>query len=810
VEIHGSGVGDGSATFKWSRENGSVVAKWLGQNEDGDQLTVSSTGRDQVLGFKAGDWIELTDDTRELCGRPGEMVMISAVEGNTLTIDTSGIEIEDFPTNPKVRRWDSEGLVDVEVPATNGGWLPLENGVEIKFESDGRYRAGDYWLIPARTSLGDVIWPKSENVDSPQPLFRSPHGIDHHYCSLALIDFDDMDDAKALADCRPTFPQETEIISLYYVSGTGQEIKPDASPLDLPDPLIVGVSQGKLPMANRKVKFEIIEGGNGQLDGAASPVTVLTDADGLAECVWTLDPDHLTYPVQQVRATLRDDEDEIVHLPIYFHARFNTAEQVYYDPAECSTLDGITNVQDAIDELCKNIGGGCTIPVQPGTDLYKELSELPAGGDCCLCLLPGVHEIAADIISDPLMSVKLVGCGRTSIVSLTGGANLSLTAQQLRLQDINFQFTGSPPKQETMTLAGEAIISGCIFERSSGDINSPPLLLVRPGGTALWVNTLRFKDNRMAARVPVDTLLGFLAPPETLGLPEISEALARLADKDQTEDKPGYVAELNATVSLIEGLSFEDRYNWYKARPKTEINQSFSGWRRIILLRFYELLAPDTINTPALRGGLDEVFTEFTYWDALTLDPRVWGWIEDNAIEGNVTLLNEADPRPLVWTSEYDDVCKQGLEGYAGHDWLSLGEETLSLEGNDLAAVRSSAYEFMKRPHGGDTVIDTLLMGTLPCEWGDEPPTTPGYKSLSVRNNLFHSRGNSFICGSLRMSDNEFPVGLDLDQVVAYVLGYYGTFTGNMAPQMSNLVVRATIEKLLRDEKQAGNLLAIR
>src|SRR5215831_6720481 len=60
VEIHDGGP-PGQATFKWSRENGSIVASvtaW--PSGAGDQVTVNSVGRDAVLGFAAGEWVELS------------------------------------------------------------------------------------------------------------------------------------------------------------------------------------------------------------------------------------------------------------------------------------------------------------------------------------------------------------------------------------------------------------------------------------------------------------------------------------------------------------------------------------------------------------------------------------------------------------------------------------------------------------------------------------------------------------------------------------------------------------------------------
>jgi hypothetical protein len=212
VEIHQAGP-VGTATFKWSRENGSIATGWTGQNVN--DLTVSAPGRDSVLGFAGGQWIELTDDAHELTGQPGTLVKLLKVEGQVLTIDAGtaigSVQFSDFPNNPKIRRWDqpagSAGALTVEVPATNDGFLALEDGVEVKFEAGATYRAGDYWLIPARTITGDIDWPRdSANAYLPQP----PNGIRHHYCRLALARFTD-ETWQVVEDCRPPFPSLSTI-----------------------------------------------------------------------------------------------------------------------------------------------------------------------------------------------------------------------------------------------------------------------------------------------------------------------------------------------------------------------------------------------------------------------------------------------------------------------------------------------------------------------------------------------------------------------------------------------------------------------
>jgi hypothetical protein len=215
VEIHSVNK-NGEATFKWSRENGSVVVRLL-ETRDND-LIVSGI-RDTEKGFQAGDWVELTDDNKELRSEPGVMVQLSKVEGDVLTIDplTASDTVEANVgnlKNPKVRRWDQKQAGEITlrngaVPVTESasGWMRLEHGLEIQFQPSGdtknSYHTGDYWLIPARVATGDIEWPG--DAENPEALL--PHGTVHHYAPLAFVN-DTVTDLRkefpAQANCSPT------------------------------------------------------------------------------------------------------------------------------------------------------------------------------------------------------------------------------------------------------------------------------------------------------------------------------------------------------------------------------------------------------------------------------------------------------------------------------------------------------------------------------------------------------------------------------------------------------------------------------
>lgn len=190
------------AGFKWSRDNGSVAFEWLDTN--GDDLIVAGV-RDLEHGFAANQWVELTDARRERLGLAGTLVRLQTVEGDCLTVDpstaTGSLNRSDFSPSPRLRRWDHVALSPAEAGAGEvAGVMPLrpdepvelEAGIMIQFtkpEVGGPfYRGGDYWLIPARAAIGDILWPQEAAPGgSTTPAFRPPHGINHVFAPLGVI-----------------------------------------------------------------------------------------------------------------------------------------------------------------------------------------------------------------------------------------------------------------------------------------------------------------------------------------------------------------------------------------------------------------------------------------------------------------------------------------------------------------------------------------------------------------------------------------------------------------------------------------------
>lgn len=190
-------------TFKWSRENGSIVT---GCKNEGGKLIV-----DNPRDFTPNDWVELINDEQESRGEPGIIAKLISIDGNELSLASmpnrpAGLpDEEEWPT--KVRRWDMrDDIVAVTESTGETGWIALDNGIQIQFQpainnEHHTYRSGDYWLIPARTATTTGVEWLAETV-------APPHGIEHHYAPLAVLSPATAATANGLwtiQDCRCSF-----------------------------------------------------------------------------------------------------------------------------------------------------------------------------------------------------------------------------------------------------------------------------------------------------------------------------------------------------------------------------------------------------------------------------------------------------------------------------------------------------------------------------------------------------------------------------------------------------------------------------
>ncbi|WP_426105198.1 DUF6519 domain-containing protein [Massilia sp. TSP1-1-2] len=453
VEIHDDGS-QTSLRYKWSRNNGflaSKVVRWLG-SPIADECEVDSIGRDATLAIVARCWLEFFDDNHELLGLSGTLVRVLKTAGNVVTLDlasaTGSLDQALFLQNPRVRVWEDWGDMTLAAPGAAGGWVELEDGVEIKFTS-GSYRMGDYWTIPARTASADIEWPREP---SGQSAFIGPQGVLRAFARLAMLSAAG-GTWSVLSDCRSLFPALSELTNLVYVGGDGQEIMPDfLDPANnlLPSPLEVGVFNGQYPVAGAALRFTASDGffpGGGKVEIAT------TAATGIAAIGWTLDANVLD---QRVTVELLEAGQTAPgkFASVHFSARLLVAAQVAYDASKCADLAaaGVSNVQDAIDVLCtRTHGGGCCVTVGkegsfPTLDVALRTLLEQEKSDICICLLPGEHHLGESGIDQQAPGLKLLihGAGRASRLMFDGQELNFLGMQALTLRDFDLINTGVP------------------------------------------------------------------------------------------------------------------------------------------------------------------------------------------------------------------------------------------------------------------------------------------------------------------------------------------------------------------------------
>jgi hypothetical protein len=229
VEIHLTGPAwDGeeytkstAATFKWSRDNGSVIFPI--SKLEGSVATLGHLGQDDRRGLKVGQWVEVMDDELALRSEAGPFLQIEAIDlvekivtlSNPEDVQLPAYTIND-PRHPLLRRWDGdEGLTLIKEADTDQDWIDLEDGIRIQFQlaqvsSSHKYRAGDYWLIAGRSTTGDILWPTEKGTAGKLlPLALPPHGIAHHYAPLAIISVNATGQVTVASDCRCIIKEAT-------------------------------------------------------------------------------------------------------------------------------------------------------------------------------------------------------------------------------------------------------------------------------------------------------------------------------------------------------------------------------------------------------------------------------------------------------------------------------------------------------------------------------------------------------------------------------------------------------------------------
>lgn len=387
--LDGPRFGLSGLRLKLSRRNASVMTRIT--NHNGRELTVDPPVLDAGQWFAAGGAAEIVcvhdDVDPRAAASQTRLFTVALAQEDRVTLAAGDPLPLPAPialgTDWYLRLWDVFPNFAISAAAVPGGGatnveIDCGDGVLITVwlaaAGTTLFRRGDWWSFTARAD-GTIDWPL-DAANNPVPLV--PDGPRIHYARLAVSPGPEI----MPIDCRPIFVPLTQQFTLLYRGGDGQL----ASLLDDPAAFVplrgkarVAVECGGLPIVNRQVRWSTPAGApGGQINGAAGPVTTLTDANGLTEVTWALDR---TQPeaVHALAAELVTSPAAPV-TPVRFGASFATAHRTSYVPG-CDLLSTTTNVQDALTALCVALPGRFDVLRLTRIALFSApLPPPPAGG----------------------------------------------------------------------------------------------------------------------------------------------------------------------------------------------------------------------------------------------------------------------------------------------------------------------------------------------------------------------------------------------------------------------------------------------
>ena len=145
-------------------------------------------------------------------------------------------------------------------------------------------------------------------------------------------------------------------VSFTYAGGDGQECIPGT---ELAEPFRVRVARGSYPAVG-VVNFKI-DSNKGELRGedkkgimqTGTDLNIKTDSNGIAACYCILNKGLKENATIQAMLKTPDPPSADTAPVIWFNTDVIIAEQVAYNPEDCSQLSGASTVKEAIDGLCR-------------------------------------------------------------------------------------------------------------------------------------------------------------------------------------------------------------------------------------------------------------------------------------------------------------------------------------------------------------------------------------------------------------------------------------------------------------------------
>jgi len=835
--------------LKWSGENG--AEQYALKDRDGNGLAPPesfkkarrvfefyNTQAEQNLGIHpAGVPLPLRGEISQgyslpATGKPQDFVrrwdgycVLKNTGGNWSVEQGSDQSMADFATSPEVSLAAASGVLVVGLES-------------ILFElavGGQKLLPGDYWMLPLRErEIRAELEKKAADSAYVIPALLSgesahgepPHGVKHHYLKLATISGGSfIEDPEE--DRKYAFPPLTEMTRLFLAGGDGQEVVPGKP---LPQPLRVGIANGEWPVAGATVRFQIEAGG-----GTLAPVNGgKTDVDGVAQCVWS--PDSSVDANFRVKASLIDpdqpgDADKDMNPPVYFYANQVTADQVHFVPAPgCEKLKTATNVQQAIDLLCKSNRSGCTVSVGNGGEFSRlddAIGQIIKAGkvDVCICLLPGDHDLSKGLkVSGQLVHhLKIVGCAGSRVMLGDTEKMVFIGLRSVVLRDLNM-YSGSRPLQQLIfEQCHEVEITSC---QIYGFVDRKTMVL-----SIAEAGHIRLAHNMIEAQVTSSLnnpakAFAFSAP------------FAKLYKIRNSTDFDAMALELSGKLASMKAA---DKKGFSERVVQTETR----GLEQRTYERLIQLINVQKPNVALIQGALRAIRDMAVRHDAgialVLMDAEAETLLDHNVISGSVGLYG-MPPAKSLGRQQLDKLnksMKKGASFEASTGVLTLRNNRLnrlllgsamvkavlealkqisSAAGSPGRGLRAGSFGLslpaggvVAAPVGGVVTAPAGRIITAPPDGVLAPParTAPEpvillglagmHRLADLSNNHFDDLGIELLSERVTVSSNDFA-GVS----AGFVIAKSATYTGNNGPT-NNSVLR----DITQVSSKAANIIAV-
>jgi hypothetical protein len=520
--------------------------------------------------------------------------------------------------------------------------------------------------------------------------------------------------------------------SLEYVSGDGQECLPGGTL----SPLVVRVVDAAgVPVANATVTFTATGG------GSVSPASVTTTATGLglAQTLWTLGSSGHR---QQVEAKLAAPPS-VLEKKIIFNANLSVASKVQYmPPQDCPDLAGKTDVQAALDALCRRPAGdgSCRVTVGEGGEygtIAEALNHLIEDKkmDVCLCLLPGDHALQS--LDSKLRGIRLAisGCGARTRLSTGKDVKKPALATHFTLPNaVTFAGFSSIEFSNLDVLAlvpivflecGQVVLDRLTVSGIAVTEQKFPLMFVTSARRVV------LQDCQCSALTAADLKAVASLDKSTTSAPKDTPGVGKLFQQFRLSEFSEYAETL---VAMLLKLSLEERRKYAEALAK----------------------AIEKVKLPqAVKGGFNEVVEAILQSDEKTEPFRIFGTLlEARALlglhgEAGVLGVNSRVTSLVLANNRFEGMVS--LYGVPG---------TTTLEKNMTDATRkllSGSPTVGSIELSGNT-FGQLVAGNEVDEWLSGSGRVDLKSAAQLRDNVFVRIGNELLVKSCSIHSSSFAL----------------------------------------------------